>query len=647
MKIKSIHVYSNTGLRRDLNFNVNGLNIITGRSETGKSAISGVIEYCIGRADFNVPEGFIRDNVSWLGVIYQFENDQVLVAKPIPGPGFNSSSPAMIRRGAAIEPPDFADLAVNADGEAVTELLSRLLGIPENRIDVSIQSSRYSYDTNIKHTLPYLFQKQNLVSTNEQLLYRQNEDGQAQAIRDTFPVLMGISSHEEFELKNRLREMVRDLKIRQKQIEQAKFEIDSSENLAISLVSEAQASGVISKDQKIGGDLVSVLRQALKWTPVVVSEDDSHRISTLELELKQLRRDRAETQRKIDATERYSIEANGFASEIEEQRDRLKSIKALPKNPKTGEWQWPFAEENLAMTSPISEILLSELKSLDREMSAVVGERPKLDAYMKELRDEARATQDIIKARELELAAAISTNEAIAELGQRNSTAAKTVGRISLFLENLPTESRLSHLEDEYKKLKFQAEELQRRIGTASINERLASTLNAISALITQYVKDFDAEMKIYPARFDITNITLVFDRDERPIPLRNTGSAKNHLAYHLSALLGLHLFAARNNRPIPRFLVIDQPTQVYFPSEKVYKENDGSVEKTEKDGDMELVRKLFALLLKFCQTDCPGFQIIVTEHANLKNDWFQECLVEEPWRRPPALVPLDWKPNV
>lgn len=84
MKIKSIHVYSHDGQRRDLQFKVNGLNVITGRSSTGKSALSEIIEYCMGRSTFNVPEGIIRDKVSWFAVIYQFSQEQVLIAKPTP-----------------------------------------------------------------------------------------------------------------------------------------------------------------------------------------------------------------------------------------------------------------------------------------------------------------------------------------------------------------------------------------------------------------------------------------------------------------------------------------------------------------------------------------------------------------------------------
>ncbi|MCP5602655.1 DUF3732 domain-containing protein, partial [Klebsiella pneumoniae] len=54
-------------------------------------------------------------------------------------------------------------------------------------------------------------------------------------------------------------------------------------------------------------------------------------------------------------------------------------------------------------------------------------------------------------------------------------------------------------------------------------------------------------------------------------------------------------------------------------------------------------VRRLFALLLKFTKEEVPGFQLIVTEHANLRDQWFQDSLTELPWTKPPALVPEDW----
>lgn len=645
MKIKSIHIYSHDGQRRDLQFKVDGLNVITGRSSTGKSALSEIIEYCMGRSTFNVPEGVIRDKVAWFAVIYQFPQEQVLIAKPTPTAGGTSCSTVMQRRGHQLAIPDFQELVVNTDDDAVVTLLSRLLGIPENRTDVALEHSRESYDANVKHTFYYLFQKQGIVANKDQLLYRQNEDFQPRAIRDTLPILLGVSSNERYELETKLRAAQRELKLNAKLLEQAKDAIDTSQQKGIGLFSEAKTVGIIEQaNQQAGVDkVIDALRAALLWKPEATPEDDSSRISHLEEDINQLRKERRETQAKIDAARQFAKRVGGFEYEAEEQKDRLASIKAFPKNPQTGEWQWPFCEQNLALESPIAKVLLNELASLDAEMSIVANQRPKLEAYLAEQNEIVQKVAITIKNKEAELSAAIATNEVIAQMGTRNNAASRVVGRISLFLENLVPNEELFAREADQRRIQFKVDELIKKIGSDNSNERLASILNNISAQISQYIKSFEAEFSAFPARFDLTYLTIIFDRPDRPVPMGRTGGGENHMAYHLSALLALHLFAAKNNRPLPQFLLIDQPTQVYFPSEKVYQEADGSVQKTEADADLAAVRRLFKLLLKFTQEDVPGFQLIVTEHANLREQWFQDALVEQPWTKPPALVPENW----
>lgn len=645
MKIRSIHIYSHDGQRRDIRFKVDGLNVITGRSSTGKSALSAIIEYCMGRSSFIVPEGIIRDRVAWFAVIYQFEKEQVLVAKPTPPGGGASCSTAMLRRGVELAAPEFKDLAVNTDDDSIVDRLSRLLGIPENRTDVPLEHSRNSYDANIKHTFYYLFQKQGLVANPDQLFYRQNEPQQQQTIRDTLPILLGVSSHDRYELEANLRTAQRDLKINNKKLELARDAVDTSHEQAISLYSEARTVGVVSiTDQSLAGDqIMEALRSSLAWKPETVPDDDGSRISALENELGGLRQDRRDVQARIDSARQFARRASGYENEAAEQVDRLASIKALPKNPTSGEWQWPFSERNLALESPIAVVLLKELETLDKELSIASGQRPKLEAYLTELAESVLGIANEIKNKESELSAAISANEVIAQMGTRNNAAARVVGRVSLFLEKLLPNEDLIRLAAENRRLTNKVKQLEEQIGADDSNERLTSILNNISAQITRYIQIFNAEFGTYPARLNLPQLTVIFDRPERPVPMSRTGGGENHLAYHLSALLALHLFAARNNRPIPRFLLIDQPTQVYFPSEQVYNDADGSVQRTEADADLNAVRRLFELLLKFTQEDVPGFQLIVTEHANLSEAWFQNALVEEPWSKPPALVPEDW----
>ena len=642
MKIKSIHIYSNDARRRDIGFH-DGLNVITGRSSTGKSALSDIIEYCMGRSTFNVPEGVIRDRVVWYAVIYRFDGEELLVAKPAPANGALSGSAAMVRRGAAVEPPAFSELAVNDTDDGVVAMLTALLGIPENTTDVPIESSRESFDANIKHTFYYLFQKQAIITNKEQLFYRQNEQHQPQTIRDTLPILLGVSGRDKFALEAQLRIAQRELRLNAKLVQQAQEAVDNSEERATGLLSEALAVGIFPSTVPSEVPVVDILREALAWRPTPVPEDDGQRVSTIENDLVSLRERRRETQRRIEGAQQFAQRAAGFQSEAKEQRDRLTSIKALPTNKATGEWQWPFTEANLGMASPIAAVLISELESLDRELTAVTGERPALEAYLAGQHKEVAAIGDEIRGKELELASAISANEMFAQMGSRNNAASRVVGRISLFLENLIPETELSKLRNEERRLKAKVESLENRLGAEDTQSRLASTLSNIAVHMSGYIKALGGEFGEYPARLDLYNLTVVIDRPGRPIYMNRTGGGENHLAYHLAALLALHRFASTYGQPIPRFMLIDQPTQVYFPSERAYAEAGGSIEQTEKDADLEAVRRLFEVLSRFTTQDVPGFQLIVTEHANLRDEWFQAALVEEPWTKPPALVPDAW----
>lgn len=643
MKIRSIHIYSHDGRRRDVAFHLNGLNVITGRSSTGKSALSEILEYLMGRSTFSIPEGVIRDRVAWFAVIYQFAGEQVLIAKPTPGDGRASCSLAMVRRGAQLDVPMFAELEVNDDDDGVETLLSRLLGIPENVTDVPLSSSRESYEANIKHTHYYLFQKQGIVANKDQLFYRQNEQFQPQAIKDTLPILLGISSRDKYELESRLRGVQRDIRLNGKQLEQARTAVATSDEKVLGLLSEARAVGILLPDVDEAGSWIEVLRSILAWKPGSVPEDDGLRVSAIENDLVSLREQRREIQQRIDAAINYAKRSEGFETEAWEQKDRLTSIKLLPKNSVTGEWQWPFAEANLGMKTPLAAALIAELESLEREMSAVVGERPVLDEYLATQRQEIQGIGDQIRSKEVELSAAITSSEIIAQMGNRNNAASRVVGRVSLFLEGLVPDEELARLEREDRRLKGRANDLERQIGDDDSRERLVSTLNSIAMHMSGYIAALGGEFGQFPARLDLHNLTVAIDRPGRPIYMPRTGGGENHLAYHLAALLALHRYSANNNQPIPRFLLIDQPTQVYFPSEAVYKAADGSVETTETDADLEAVRRLFELLRRFTEEDAPGFQIIVTEHANLRDDWFQTALVERPWTKPPALVPEDW----
>lgn len=645
MTIRDIIIYSHTGDMRRISLKVVGLNIVTGRSSTGKSALSDIVEYCMGRSEFNIPEGPIRDKVAWYAVIFQFAGEQVMIAKPAPASNASSCSRAMIRRGATVEPPLFTDLQQNTDDDAVVSLLSELLTIPANRTEVPEKQSRDSYTATVKHTFYYLFQKQGLIANKEQLFYRQNEPFLPQTIKDTLPILLGISPDNRLENDYKLRVARRELKIAQKQWSEAQRFNEELSVRAIGLMSEAQQVGILSRGPvpTTSKEALDTLTAITQWKPAAVPDEDMRRIAALEDEIATIRKERASANETLRATNLFAEKEIGFTNEANEQKSRLESINALPVHPETGEWQWPFAPANLGLDTPIGTSLLSELESLDRELAAVVGERPHLEEYTHKLQNQIDGINQKLRSKDEELAAAIAANAAIAEMGNRNASAARVVGRVSLFLETYRPDDELARLSRNVADLQAQVELLEKVAGTNDSAERLASAMNIISNRISRYVTELEAEFSEFPFRLDFGQLTVVADRPERPVPMNKTGGGANHLAYHLGALLALHHFTTNNRKPMPSFLFLDQPTQVYFPSEQVYKSASGSVEETERDSDLEKVRRLFGMLNRFATEEAPGFQIIVTEHANLRDQWFQDSIVEVPWTKPPALVPDDW----
>jgi outer membrane PBP1 activator LpoA protein len=71
--------------------------------------------------------------------------------------------------------------------------------------------------------------RQAIVANKNLLFYRQGEPFQQQAIRDTLPILLGVSSSQRYELEAKLKAAQRDLRIASKQLESARETRDSIE----------------------------------------------------------------------------------------------------------------------------------------------------------------------------------------------------------------------------------------------------------------------------------------------------------------------------------------------------------------------------------------------------------------------------------
>ena len=123
-------------------------------------------------------------------------------------------------------------------------------------------------------------------------------------------------------------------------------------------------------------------------------------------------------------------------------------------------------------------------------------------------------------------------------------------------------------------------------------------------------------------------------------------------MGYHLATLLALHgVFLRRGTQnPVPTFLVIDQPSQVYFPSdtfEQVVESGAAPARPRRHLNDLESTRQIFASLSRAREAFGGALQIIVLDHAD-KNAWgdIENIKGVANWRgEEDFLIPKSWLP--
>jgi hypothetical protein len=272
------------------------------------------------------------------------------------------------------------------------------------------------------------------------------------------------------------------------------------------------------------------------------------------------------------------------------------------------------------------------------QLGTVAKHTPGLEALILEQETKLGETRRLLRENRSSLEAIRQADDRLQALRDASARRAHVLGRISLFLETLPQIADTSELRSEIEELGAEIAQLEEELSDDKIQARLDSILSVIGKRLTEWSERLELEHRGNPFRLDLRKLQVVADADLGPIPMDRMGSGANWLGCHLIAHLALHSWFVRKDRPVPRFLFLDQPSQVYFPAEQ---DVGGSMAVLE-DEDRLAVLRIFELIRDVVEALDGGFQVIVTEHADPTEDWFQAAVVER-WRNGAALIPLDW----
>ena len=131
IQIRAVVIYSHDGRHRVVPFDLGRVNIISGDSRTGKSAILGVIDYCFGAKEIDVPEGKVRRNVAWFALLLQTPRGQAFVARQLPIGDGKSNEAIYVQTDMEIDIPPASMLRQTTNREGLRSLLTSWTGLSD------------------------------------------------------------------------------------------------------------------------------------------------------------------------------------------------------------------------------------------------------------------------------------------------------------------------------------------------------------------------------------------------------------------------------------------------------------------------------------------------------------------------------------
>lgn len=630
--------------RRVLSLHLGAVNIITGASKTGKSALIEIVDYCLGSSSCSVPEGIIRKTVEWYGLRLQLQDSQVFVARRAPSRGAASSSDVFYAAGTEVEIPQSSDLQQTTNIETAIKLLTAAAGIGANIHEPPLGQTRQPLSANLRHALAFVFQPQDEIIRRRHLFHKQSDNWVALSIKDTLPYFLGAIDEEHVAKKEELRRLRKQLHDRERRLATMESVRGLGLGKAAGLLSEARDLGLIefvetpstwpaavNLLQKVAASSAEeqVARQELGETG-----DEYERLNAERNDLQEaLRRAKSD----LDGAKSLKGYEHGYSREVSEQSARLKSLAILP-HP-DDQPVCPLCSSALTREAmPPVDDLESAVTHVANQLEHVTRHSPELQNILDELEERVLELKRLLAENREALEAVRESNERLRDMREASSRRAHVVGRISLYVESLPEVADTSELRAEIESLHESVAILAQELSDERVQERLESILSILSTRMSDWAQALELEHSLYPLRLDLRRLNIVADTEDGPLSMENMGSGENWVGYHLIAHLALHGWFTKKERPVPRFLFLDQPSQVYFPPER---DANGSMVGI-GENDRSAVIRMFQLIFRVVEDLSPGFQVLITEHADIDEEWYQNAVIER-WRGGLKLIPENW----
>ncbi len=630
---------------RVIDFKPGAINVITGQSGSGKSSLTSIIDYSLGCKKCTIPVGTIRNFSQWYGVLIQTSYGELLMARKDPGDNHGTDD-MYWSLGSNIDIPQILEKNISRS-DAISILNDRCGLARALEEDYTYRSSCASF----RDMSAFNFQPQHIIANPHTLFFKTDTPEHREKLKSIFPLVLDVINNDsliEQRRKSLLMKEAKDLNI--------KIDIlrDKSERIlkeVIAYYKEADYLGLIDENNRVDGqfkidELLRVLRCVLNDIENEYIPPNTPSLSNSCADrYRQVLDEELSLQSQIGNLKRREIElvniadvSSTYNQALENQQERLKSVGWLKKK-LTNLTQCPFCK---AEHGDINENVQSLYRLAEQfsSLSNQVKRAPLLiNNDIQELREEISRLETEMSDYTAERISLEKIREEHARFWKRNDQLHFFAGKLTAALGTLKayddSEARkqLRAVQDDISKIDANIENQRKR--QELIEQIVSSKMQSYAKLLE--LEHSSASLSLYTKE-----LTLLLDGHY----LSEIGSGQNWVGYHIAAMLALHeYFLSVPSSPVPSFLLLDQPSQVYFP-EDIHKPLNKSQDKTYVSLDVQGVQRIFSTLSKFMEKTNNNFQIIVVEHAG-DYAWkdVQNIFIVGNWRQgnDDFLIPKEW----
>lgn len=596
-----------------------GVNIITGESKTGKSALVEIIDYCLCSTRCTIPKGKITD-FSYLYVLVMGIGDNTYIIAR-----YNWDNGGKMYFSKEEKDFNYKVLSLGYFSEKPTlpykdaqyEIECALgLFVTNMATDADQQGKKAS----LRNMVSYLFQHQNLMASKFALFYRFSDYYKRKDIIDQFPVFAGMISQEYYSDLIQLNTLKAQLKQKyKKQKANEKSTAYIKENLS-PLLTDYFALLEKDFDDKISAQKMLKMASNLPEfddTQLFGESKIAERYSVLNEELEGLRNEEREILLKIKNIDNASKTGNEFTEMLMDlkQQTTVAEIEAT-------EYICPLCghdcqeiAENDSQLIEATEWLDNELKITEKytadfseDVRKLKDEHSKIDAKIKEVWKQIKMVEQKF----------ISSKALVSKREKVNYAKA----RIALYAE-MSDSGIFETVDEDIAELREKIQQLEEKIQGFDVDTKKAKAQAFLSENMNRLSLSLDFEDEYRPINLNFGLLDETFDiyqyqNNREKIHLYEMGSGANWVSCHIALFLSfLRYFAKQDNSPMPLFMFFDQPSQVYFPQ-------GDSKDDEITQADLMAVNKMYKTI--FDEINSIGEetgilpQIIIVDHVDGKN---------------------------